>query len=194
MTGNDLPLSCQLGECPNRAALTVTLELPTSWTEAREYTVRTVLVAVCGDCAAELESCSRALLEARVRYAARLEMAEGATRLLAELVALIEAVGPPFESVQGSVFAGWLSRLDKPTAQAAWSLLASVKRKAMGGRRDGSGQPAECGPRDRTPGRPASIETARFRRQIVVPPLDPGPAGPPRPPVNPSPRGGDDAA
>ena len=174
MTGADVPLSCQLGECRNRAALTVTLELPTSWTESREYTTRTLLVAVCGDCAAVLEADAKALLEARVRYAARLDIAGTATRLYAQLVALIEAVGPPYEPVQGGVFARWLADLDRPTAQNAWRRLADVKRRAL------------------VRGRPE--ETPSLRRPALVPSPEPAPAGPPRPPVNPSPRGGDDAA
>ena len=193
VSDTDLPLTCQMDECRNPATLTLTVELPTSWTESREYAVRRLLVAVCGDCAAVLEANAKALLEARERFARRLEMAEGAAQLLTELVALIEAVGPPFEPVQGSVFAGWLSRLDKPIAQATWRLLAHVKRKAMGGRRPRSGLPPERGRRDRADARPVPIESARFRRQMVVPPIQPLP-DPPAPPTNPSPRGGDDAA
>ncbi len=139
-------------------------------------------MAACGDCAPELEALGKALLEARVRYAGQQAKVDDLVRLMTLLVNLIEAVGPPFEPVQGSVFAGWLARLDKPTAQGAWRLLAEVKRKAMGGER--TSVPAERGPRDRTAARPLSIETARFRRQIVVPPIQPFPV-PPAPPTNP---------
>ncbi len=191
----DLPLTCQLGECRNRAALTVTVELPTSWDESREYNVRTLLVAACGECAPELEACGRGLLEGRVRYAKRAELVAENAHLMELLLMLISSVGPPFEPVQGSVFATWLTKLDKPGAQAAWRLLAHVKRTAMevrrtkSGRVIGSSPPPERGRRDQTANRPLSIETARFRRRIVVPPIDPGPPAPP-----PSRGGSDDAA
>jgi hypothetical protein len=133
MTGIDLPLTCQLGDCRNRAALTVTIELPTDWSGSREYRVVTLLVAVCGECAPELEACGRGLLEGRVGYAGQQAKVDDLVRLMTLLVSLIEAVGPPFEPVQGSVYAGWLARLDKPTAQGAWRLLAEVKRKATAG-------------------------------------------------------------
>jgi hypothetical protein len=194
VTGGMLPLSCQVGDCRNRAALTVTLELPTDWSASREYTVRTLQVAVCGDCAPELEACGRALLEGRVQYARRMELEEGKLGLAEQLVGLIEAIGPPFEPVQGGTFATWLAKLDKPRAQAAWRVLAVVKRKATEGRRPRSDSSAAHERRDRTTARPLSIESARFRRQIVVPPIDPGPPSAPRPPAGSSPRGGDDAA
>lgn len=191
MTGELLPLRCQMGDCGNRAALTVTLELPVEWSESPEYNVRTVLVAVCGDCAGALEADARALLEARVRYGRQQAKVEDLVRLMTLLVSLIEAVGPPFEPVQGGVFAGWLAALDKSTAQGAWRLLAEVKRRATGGRRNGSGSSVERGSRDGAPTQPLSSEAAWLRRQIVVPPIDPGPPGPP---ASPSPGGGDDAA
>ena len=83
-------VACQLGDCSNPAALTVTLELPTSWTEEREYTTRTLLVAVCGECAPDVEQAGLALLVARVQFATRLDRAQGKARLLAQLVGLIE--------------------------------------------------------------------------------------------------------
>jgi hypothetical protein len=127
-------VACQAGDCGNAAALTVTVELPTSWTEEREYTTRTLQVAVCGECAPLLEADARALLEARVRFTRGLDLAETASRLRAELVALIEAVGPPFELVQGGVFARWLADLDQVAAQGAWRLLAHTKRTREAGR------------------------------------------------------------
>ena len=92
-------------------------------------------------------------------------------------MALIEAVGPPFEPVQGGVFATWLAKLDKPLAQSAWRLLAHVKRRASGGRL--AGGLVDSG-HDRA--RSLSIDEARFRRRVLAPPGDRGP------------RGGDDAA
>ncbi|HXM59178.1 MAG TPA: hypothetical protein VOB72_27525, partial [Candidatus Dormibacteraeota bacterium] len=136
MTDTDLRLvACQLGDCRNAAALTVTVELPTSWTESREYTTRTLLVAVCGDCAPVVEADARALLEARVRYATTAQAVD-LTRLL---LALIDAVGPPFEPEKGGTFATWIDKLDKPRAQSAWRLLAFVKRQTLEGKtiRDG---------------------------------------------------------
>ena len=165
MTGSDLPLRCQVGDCGNRAALTATVELPVEWSESRTYNVVTLQVAACGDCAAQLESLGRGVLEARVRFARQQEIEAHAGRLAAELLALIEAVGPPFEPVHGGVFATWLAKLDKPLAQGAWRLLAHVKRQAVGGQRLARG-----------------LDHASQRRRALVPPADP------------SPRGGDDAA
>jgi hypothetical protein len=197
MTGTDVELvACQLGDCRNRAALTVTVELPTSWTEEREYTTRMLQVAVCGECARELELLGLALLAARVQFATRLDRVQGKAKLLAQLVGLIEAVGPPFEPVQGSVFARWLAELDQPTAQSAWRLLAHVKRRAV--ERDGppdvaDGSTTAAGrPRpssDRTP----PMETTPFRRPVLVGSREPSPGAPP-PPFGRRPRGGDDAA
>ena len=173
MTHTDRPLRCQLGDCRNRAALTVTLELPTGWSEARQYNVVTLQVAVCGECAQGLEEHGQELLKARVRYARQQEIEGHAGRLAAELVALIEAVGPPFEPVHGSIFATWLAKLDKPLAQGAWRLLAHVKRQATAA--VDSGQRATRGGIDRA--QPLSIDEGRFRRRALVPPIDPSPDG-----------------
>ena len=129
MTETELALRCQLGECRNLAAVTVTVELPTDWSESRTYNVVTLQVAACGECARDLEGHGNTLLAARVRFARQQGTEAHAGRLATELVALIEAVGPPFEPVQGSVFATWLTKLDKPLAQGAWRLLAHVKRQ-----------------------------------------------------------------
>jgi len=183
MTETELALRCQLGECRNRAAVTVTVELPTDWSESRTYNVVTLQVAACGECARDLEDHGNTLLAARVRFARQQETEAHAGRLATEIVALIEAVGPPFEPVQGSVFATWLTKLDKPLAQGAWRLLAHVKRQATGGRLAGgldSGQRTERSGRDGA--RSLSIGEARFARQAPVAPIDP------------SPGGGDDAA
>ena len=200
MTGADLPLSCQLGECRNRAALTVTLELPTDWSESREYNVRTVLVAVCGDCAQQLEEHGQELLKGRVLYAKRLKMATDHANLMRVLLALIDAVGAPYEPVQGSTFATWLDKLDKPRAQSAWRLLAFVKRQTLEGKTVRGGwwrkarRPSPDSPGGHlTSSRPLSIDDARFRRRALEvspdrPPPDPAPTAPLPP------RGGDDAA
>jgi hypothetical protein len=165
-------VACQLGDCGNPAALTVTVELPTSWTEEREYTTRTLQVAVCGECAPTLEADSGALLEARVRCGRRLDVADAAARLHAQLVALIEAVGPPYEPVDGSVFARWLAELDQPGAQGAWRLLAHMKRT-----REASPPPDPPRPSQQPP----RSADAGVRRPVLVRP-------------DPAPGGGDDAA
>ena len=181
MTMPDLPIRCQVGDCDNHAALTVTVELPIDWSESRTYNVVTLQVAACGECASQLESLGHRLLEARTRYARQQEIEAHAGRLATELVALIEAVGPPFEPVHGSVFATWLAKLDKPLAQGAWRLLAHVKRQANGG------PPARRTARPRTdnvqvPLSATHDDNARFRRQSLT-----------QPSVLP-PDGGDDAA
>ena len=183
MTETELALRCQLGECRNRAAVTVTVELPTDWSESRTYNVVTLQVAACGECARDLEGHGNTLLAARVRFARQQGTEAHAGRLATELVALIEAVGPPFEPVQGSVFATWLAKLDKPLAQGAWRLLAHVKRQATGVRLVGglvdSGQRTERSGHDGAWS--LSIGEARFQRRAPVSPAD-------------HPRGGDDAA
>jgi hypothetical protein len=179
MTNIPLDVACQLGDCRNRAALTVTVELPTSWTESREYTTRTLLVAVCGECAREVELLGLALLAARVQFATRLDRVQGKAKLLAQLVGLIEAVGPPFEPVQGGVFARWLAALDQAAAQGAWRLLAHVKRTREASR------PPDPPPTSTRRARPSEqaprIEDAGIRRPVLVRP-------------HPAPGGGDDAA
>ncbi len=101
--------------------------------------------------------------------------------------------------MQGSTFADWLSRLDRPSAQAAWRLLADIKRQATAGSLE-AGRPARrrlpaaVGQRDRTTDRPLTIEGARFRHRTPVQPIQPVLPDPPSPPTDPSPRGGDDAA
>lgn len=196
MTGTDLPLVCQLGECRRRAALTFTIELPTEWSESREYNVRTLLVAVCGDCARELEDHGRTLIAARVQYGRLREKREDGARVRTQLVALVEAVGPPYEPVHDGVFGRWLAGLDQTSAQAAWRLLAHVKRTAIEGTWAANGRPVRSRePDDRGPGQPAvPIEVASFRRQALVPPMEPVSPRPAAPPSDHQPQGGDDAA
>jgi len=153
VTGTELPIRCQVGDCGNRAALTVTVELPVDWSASRTYNVVTLQVAACGECARRLEEHGQELLKARVRFGRQQEIEAHAGRLATELVALIEAVGPPFEPVHGSVFATWLAKLDKPLAQGAWRLLAHVKRQVNGARS-------------------ISIHEARLRPRALVPPAD----------------------
>jgi hypothetical protein len=203
MTGIPVDVACQLGDCRNRAALTVTVELPTSWTESREYTTRTLQVAVCGDCAAALEADAKALLEGRTLLARRLQSTADYANLMRLLLALIDAVGAPYEPEQGSTFATWLAKLDKPRAQSAWRLLAFVKRQTLEGKtvrggwwrkaRRARGESPADGRRDRIADRPLSIDDARFRRRALERPSAP-PQGDPSPPVPFPPRGGDDAA
>jgi hypothetical protein len=178
MTANDISLvACQLGDCSNQAALTVTVELPTSWTEAREYNVRTLQVAVCGECAGDVEEAGLALLAARAQFASRLDRAQGKARLLALLVALIEAVGPPYEPAHDGVFARWLAELDQPDAQHAWRLLAQVKQRT----REAS-RPTTSTRQARPSEQPPPSQDAGARRHVLVRPTE-RPRG-----------GGDDAA
>ena len=200
MTDVELPLRCQLGDCRNRAALTVTIELPTDWSESREYNVRTLQVAACCDCAPGLEAHGQELLKGRMRYARRLKTTADYAGLMRQLLALIDAVGPPYEPVQGSIFATWLAKLDKPRAQSAWRLLAFVKRETLDGKtvKDGWWRKARrrpqvpAGPGRKTSNRPLSIDDARFQRRALERPPDRPPSGPPTPTI-PLP-GGDDAA
>ncbi len=198
MTDTDLPLTCQLGDCRNRAALTVTVELPADWSDSREYNVVRLQVGVCGNCAHDLEDRGRTLLAARVQYGRLREKTEDMARLHRQLETLVEAVGPPYEPVQGSIFARWLAALEKLSAQAAWRLLADVKRQTVGNGRTRSScaitpsMPADHGRGEPAAG-PAPIEVARFRRRVPVPPMEP-PPGSSEPPIDPTPGGGDDAA
>ncbi len=200
MTDADLPLTCQLGDCRSRAALTVTVELPIDWSGSREYNVVTLQVAVCGDCAQDLEDRGRTLLAARLQVAKRLQTAGDYADLMRQLLALIDAVGAPYEPVQGGTFATWLAKLDKPRAQSAWRLLAFVKRQTLDGKtvrggwwRKARREPAAGGRRDRTTNRPLSIDEGRFRRRALEWPPTP-PEGDPSPTIPLPPRGGDDAA
>ena len=180
MTDTDLPLRCQVGDCDNRATLTVTVELPIEWSESRTYSVVTLQVTACGDCAAQLESLGHGLLHARVRFARQQEIEAHAGRLATELVALIEAVGPPFEPVHGSVFATWLAKLDKPLAQGAWRLLAHIKRQHIDSRtvrRSGLVFDNDSAYEGRTASRPASIDDARYRRHALTQPSQQPPDG-----------------
>lgn len=192
MSGTGMPLRCQVGDCGNRGALTVTVELPTEWSESRAYNVATLQVAACGDCARDLEGHASTLLAARVQYGRLREKLEDGARMRTQLVGLVEAVGAPFEPVHGSVFGRWLAALDKPAAQAAWRLLADVKRRAVG-----SGRvrfDLEPGPRDSQASAPVRIDDSRFRRGVPVPPTEPVSPRPAAPRPDRRPRGGDDAA
>jgi hypothetical protein len=119
-------------------------------------------------------------------------------QLRRQLEALVEAVGPPYEPVHGGVFGRWLAALDKNSAQAAWRLLADVKRKAVGGRTTSNtpltaSLPADRGRGEPPAGPPLRLDGARFRRRVAVPPMEEPPTNP-APPTDRPPRGGDDAA
>ncbi len=199
MTDADPPLTCQLGDCGNRAAVTVTIELPADWSDSREYNVVTLQVAVCGDCAPDLKDRGRTLLAARVQYAKRVQTTADYADLMRQLLGLIDAVGAPYEPVQGGIFATWLAKLDKPRAQSAWRLLAFVKRQTLAGktvkdgwwRRARRRPQAPAGPGRKTANRPLSIEDARFRRRALQGPPEPSPRTPSPPVLFPPP---DDAA
>jgi hypothetical protein len=133
-----------------------------------------------------------------VQFAKRLQTTADYANLMRQLMALIDAVGAPYEPVQGSTFATWLDKLDKPRAQSAWRLLAFVKRQTLEGktvrggwwrraRRARGEQPAA----DRN--RPLSLDDARFLRRALERPPTP-PEGDPSPTIPLPPRGGDDAA
>src|SRR5215471_4455345 len=175
MIDTDLPLRCQVGDCGNRAARTVTIELPADWSEARTYNVVALQVAVCGDCARNLEDHGRTLIAARVQYGRLREKTEDMASLRRQLEALVEAVGPPYEPVHGDIFGRWLAALDRSSAQAAWRLLGDVKRKVVGTRTSSSAPLTASLPADRGRGEPAAtpvrIDAARFGRRIPVPPL-----------------------
>jgi hypothetical protein len=150
---------CQMADCRNRATRLAKVELPASWSEADEYSVRTVLVGVCGECGRDLEARGRALISARaefgglLRKAAKLRNHLDTLRLLVEL---LKAIGPPFEPEQGSTYARWLARLDRPRAQMAWRLLALIKRQETPKRKAARGRtPAVAAP-DPSPGDPAA--------------------------------------
>jgi hypothetical protein len=200
MIDANLPLRCQVGDCENRAALTVTVELPVEWSASRTYNVVTLQVAACGECARSLQEHSNTLLAARVQHAHLRETAEHMAQLRRQLEALVAAVGPPFEPVHGGVFGRWLAALDKLSAQAAWRLLADVKRQAVGGGRTWSNAPITASlPDDRgrgemSAGPPLRLDSARLGRRVLVPPMEPPPPRPPAPPAGRPPRGGDDAA
>jgi hypothetical protein len=199
MPDTNLPLRCQVGDCGNRAALTVTVELPIDWSESRTYNAVTLQVAACGDCARDLQGHGNTLLAARVQYGRLREKTEEMERLRRQLEALVEAVGPPYEPVHGGVFGHWLAALDRTSAQAAWRLLADVKRKAVGGGRARSSAPLTASlPPDRGRGEPPAgpplrLDGARLRRRVLVPPMEQTPPLP-APPADRPPRGGDDAA
>jgi hypothetical protein len=198
MIDANLPIRCQVGDCGNHAALTITVELPVDWSESRTYNVVTLRVAACGECASKLEVLGHELLEARTRYGRRLQTAAEYAHLMRQLLALIDAVGAPYEPVQGSTFATWLDKLDKPRAQSAWRLLAFVKRQTLDGKtvRDGWWRKARRAPGEQpAPGgnRPLSIDDGRFRRRALEQPPTP-PEGDLSPTVPFPPRGGDDAA
>jgi hypothetical protein len=193
----NLPIRCQVGDCGNRAALTVTVELPVDWSASRQYNVVTLQVAACGECARDLQGHGNTLLAARVQYGRLREMTDDMERLRRQLGALVEAVGPPYEPVHGGVFGHWLAALDRTSAQAAWRLLADVKRKAVGTRTSSSAPLTASLPPDRgrgePPGPPLRLDGARHRRRVLVPPME-EPPGRPTPPADRPPRGGDDAA
>jgi hypothetical protein len=198
MPDTNLPLRCQVGDCANRAALTVNVELPVDWSESRTYNAVTLQVAACGECARDLQGHANTLIAARVQYSRLREKTEDMVRLSRQLEALVEAVGPPYEPVHGGVFGRWLAALDRTSAQAAWRLLGDVKRKTVG-RASSSASLTASLPTDHGGGEPPAgptlrLDGARFRRRGLVPPMEPPPARPAPPPADRPPRGGDDAA
>jgi hypothetical protein len=180
------------------AALTVTVELPIVWSGSRQYNVVTLQVAACGECARDLQEHGNTLLAARVQYGRLREKTEDMERLRRQLQALVEAIGPPYEPVHGGVFGRWLAVLDRNAAQAAWRLLADVKRKTVGIRTRSSDPLTPSLPVDRGRGEPPAdpplrLDGARHRRRVLVPPMEEPPTTP-APPTDRPPRGGDDAA
>jgi hypothetical protein len=125
---------CQMADCRNRTTRTVKLELPATWSDEQEYTVRTILVGVCGDCARDLDSRARALTGARAEFGhlkpTAAKAVQGYRNVSLLLVELLRVIGAPFEPHQGGTYARWLAQLDRPHAQIAWNVLAHVKRHA----------------------------------------------------------------
>jgi hypothetical protein len=133
---------CQMADCRNRATRLAKVELPASWSEADEYTVRTVLVGVCSECGRDLESRVRALIAARAAFGPLTRKAAKASESLHHhldalqlLVELLKVIGAPFEPEPDNTYGRWLRRLDRRRAQIAWRLLAYVKRDARTSRR-----------------------------------------------------------
>ena len=197
MTDTSPPVTCQVGDCGNRVALTVTIELPVDWSASRTYNVVTLQVAACGECARDLQEHCNTLLAARVQHSHLREMTEEMDRLRRQLAALIEAVGPPYEPVHGGIFGRWLAAIDRNSAQAAWRLLADVKRRTVGRRTWSSASLTPSLPPDRGPAEPPAgplrLDGARHRRRLPVPPME-EPRSTPTPPTDRPLRGGDDAA
>src|SRR5262249_22676456 len=151
MTGTELPLRCQVGDCGNRAALTVTIELPVDWSASRTYNVVTLQVAACGECARDLEERGRALLEARGRFGRRGEALGGAAR----------GRGPAFGAGPGQR----LRHLADQARQAARPerLAAPRARQAPGDRRAARGRPRRFRPAAPRPGAADRSLTRRRR-------------------------------
>jgi hypothetical protein len=195
MTTPNLPVSCQVGDCLNRGAMIVAVDLPIDWSASRTYNVVRLQVAACGECARDLQGHANTLIAARVQHSRLREMTDDMDRLRRQLVALVEAVGPPYEPVHGGVFGRWLSAIDRTSAQAAWRLLADIKRKTVGGGRNWSdAATAPNQPDDHGRGEPPlRLDGARLGRRVAAPPVEPPPRPAALPPNRPQ-RGGDDAA
>jgi hypothetical protein len=125
---------CQMADCRNRATRLAKVELPASWSEADEYSVRSVLLGVCGECGRDLEARNRALSAVRDAFERQEQTAakalQGYRNLSLLLVELLKVIGAPFEPHPGSTYARWLAQLDQPHAQIAWNVLAHVRRHA----------------------------------------------------------------
>jgi hypothetical protein len=118
---------CQMADCRNRMTRAVKLELPASWSDASEYTVRSVLVGVCGDCARDLDSRARALTGARAEFSRLLTAIEEAAGREAELSAAlrqaVELIGSRLDLRGSGVYAGLRAALDQPVAtRRPWRL------------------------------------------------------------------------
>jgi hypothetical protein len=114
-----------MADCRNRMTRTVKLELPASWSDAREYTVRSALVGACGDCARDLDSRARALTGARAEFSRLLTAIDEAAGREAELSAAlqqpVELIGSRLDLRRSEVYAGLRAALDQPvTARRSW--------------------------------------------------------------------------
>ena len=120
---------CQMADCRNRATRLVKVELPATWSGANEYTARTLLVGVCGDCGRDLESRARALLGARAEFGHLLTIIDEAVgrefALREALRKAVELIGDRVELRESETYAELLNR---PETRRAWQLLAQVER------------------------------------------------------------------
>src|SRR6266700_5964999 len=116
---------CQMADCRNRATRLVKVELPATWSGASEYTARTLLVGVCGDCGRDLESRARALLGARAEFGQLLTIIDEAVgNEFAMRIALRKALELIDDHVELRESETYAELLNRPETRRAWQLLA----------------------------------------------------------------------
>jgi len=141
---------CQMADCRNRATRLVKVELPATWSGASEYTARTLLVGVCGDCGRDLESRARALLGARAEFGHLLTIIDEAVGREFELSGLlrraVELIRARVQLRKAETYAELLGEIEQPAAWPAGLTLARIEREL--------GRPDALS--DRDPGDPAA--------------------------------------